>query len=575
MDKPITTYNTGDDLLQALQEVGVSYLFCNLGSDHPSIIEALARAKADNNPLPEAIICPHEYVALSAAQGYFLASGEMQGVFVHTDVGTQNLGGSLHNVARSRIPVFIFSGETPSTMYGELPGSRNAHINYLQNVYDQRGIVRSYVKWEYDIRTGKNVKDLVYRANQLANSEPKGPVYLTGTREVLAEEVQPSQDHSKNWQPFEKGSLSLMNVQEIVDALAEATNPLIITSYLGRNEESVELLIQLCEKLTIPVIEPSAAYMNFPSTHPLHQGFQAGKLLSKADVILVIDSDAPWLPGQSQLNEQAKVFVIDVDPIKQDIPLWNIPAQKFYEVDSYQSLVLMNDYAKTIDLNKTVHIDRRNTLEQLKKQQQEGKTSITCPEDGVITSEWLAFCLNEAIDNETIVLNEALTNSATVTQHLEREIPGTLFVNGGTSLGWSGGGAIGAKLAQPDKTVVNLIGDGSYLFSVPSTVYWMARRYNAPILTVIFNNQGWNATKQNALKIYPDGIANRDDRFWVNFEQPADLSKIAEAAGGACAIQVSDPKLLLDALQKGLAAVRSGQSAVIDVKLSPISNQKD
>lgn len=93
------------------------------------------------------------------------------------------------------------------------------------------------------------------------------------------------------------------------------------------------------------------------------------------------------------------------------------------------------------------------------------------------------------------------------------------------------GAALGAKLAKPDKTIVSLTGDGTYLFSLPSSVHWLSRRYKAPFLTVIYNNQGWNATKNNLLRLYPEGIANRDDRYWVNFDQPADLAKIAEAAG--------------------------------------------
>ena len=183
----VNTSTTADALMDALQEVGISYLFCNLGSDHPSIIEALAKAKVEDKPLPKAIICPHESVALAAAQGHAMLSGKTQGVVIHNDVGTQNLGGAVHNAFRARVPVFIFAGETPYTMTGELPGTRNSYVNYLQNVYDQRGIVRSYIKWEGDIRTGKNVKQLIYRAMQLAETAPAGPVYLTGAREVLEE----------------------------------------------------------------------------------------------------------------------------------------------------------------------------------------------------------------------------------------------------------------------------------------------------------------------------------------------------------------------------------------------------
>ena len=316
LDEKLTHYNSADALLDALQETKISYLFSNLGSDHPAIIEALAKAKARNLPLPEVIICPHEYLTLSAAHGYYMASGEAQGVMVHTDVGTQNLGGSLHNVHRSRVPVFIFSGETPYTMEGELPGSRSTPINYLQNVYDQRGIIRNYVKWEGDIRTGKNTKQLVYRAMQLANSDPKGPVYLTGAREVLEEEVTRTPDQSEQWKPMKAGPLPTTGVEQIVNTLAKASHPVLITSYLGRNVESVGLLTELCERLAIPVIETNHSYFNFPGDHPLHLGYGESEMLSQADVVLVIDSDVPWIPSGNRPNKDCKVFHIDVDPIK-------------------------------------------------------------------------------------------------------------------------------------------------------------------------------------------------------------------------------------------------------------------
>lgn len=575
MDERLTRYNTGDALLEALQESGISYIFSNLGSDHPSLIEGLAKGKAQNKKLPDVIMCPHEYVALSAAHGYYLVSGKAQGIFVHTDVGTQNLGGSIHNAARSRVPVFIFSGETPSTTEGELFGSRNSPINYIQNVYDQRGIVREYVKWEYDIRTGKNIKQLVSRAMQLATSDPKGPVYLTGAREVLEEELERN-DKKVRWSETKSAALPALDVENVITTLIKAKNPLVITSYLGRNKESVPKLVALCETLAIPVIESNASYVNFPSDHPLHLGYMGGQLLKAADVIVAIDTDVPWVHTINRPNDDCHIIHMDIDPLKEDIPLWHFPIHLSYRIDSEQALIQLNQFLKTTKLDEEAINQRFNSIKELHDQQREQwRVKEQRPQDGFITPEWLTVCIRHVVDKDTIILNETITNTLTISQSLPRNNPGTLFVNGGTSLGWNGGAAIGAKLAQPDKLVVSLTGDGTYLFTVPSSVHWMSRRYNAPFLTVIYNNQGWNATKQNLLKLYPDGIAHRDDQYFVNFDQPADLSKIAEAAGGALAIRVSDPERLQNALKEGVEAVKAGRSAVIDVILPQISNQKD
>lgn len=570
----VKTITAADALMEALQEVGISYLFCNLGSDHPSIIEALAKAKEEQKELPKAIICPNESVALAAAQGYAMVSGEAQGVIIHTDVGTQNLGGAVHNAFRARVPVFIFAGETPYTMTGELPGSRNSYVNYLQNVYDQRGILRSYVKWEGDIRTGKNVKQLIFRAMQMAQSTPAGPVYLTGAREVLEENVEGGPNTWGNWSCIEQAGIPQAGVEEIVNALLAAENPVIVTSYLGKTKQAVLELIEFCEKTAIPVVEQIPTYVNFPRNHDLHAGYDPNPFIAQADVILVIDSDVPWVTTQVEPQQQCQVYFIDVDPIKEEIPLWHIPSLKNYRADAYETLQQFNGFLaqKEFDQEK---VKKRFAQFTQTHRQQRNSWEHGVLKGGTITPEWLTTCLRNVIDDETIILDETITNTMTVCKHLPRTEPCTYFTSGGTSLGWNGGAAIGMKLAYPSKQVVSLTGDGTYLFSEPASVHWMARRYQAPFLTIIYNNEGWNATKLNLLKRYPDGIAKQTDRYWVNFDQSADLAKIAEAAGGAYAKTVADPNELPSVLKQAMDVVKSGRSAVVDVRLGKISNQKD
>lgn len=202
-------YTTGTAFLEALKEAGVSYIFANLGSDHPSIIESLAVAKQENQELPTVITCPHEFVALSAAQGYAQATGEPQAVIVHVECGTQNMGGAIHNVYKSRTPVLIFAGASPYTQENELLGSRNEFIHWIQDVFDQRGIMRGYTKYDNEIRTGTNVKQLVHRSLQIAKSEPKGPVYLMGPREVMEEEATPVTIQKELWEPIVPAAIPL------------------------------------------------------------------------------------------------------------------------------------------------------------------------------------------------------------------------------------------------------------------------------------------------------------------------------------------------------------------------------
>src|SRR5215510_48361 len=195
-------YTAGTALIEALREAGVSFIFANLGSDHPAIVESMAEASATGRPAPKLITCPAEMVALSAAHGVAQVTGRAQAVLVHVECGTQSLAGAVHNAARNRIPVLIFAGASPSTQEGELPGSRNEFIHWLQDVRDQRGIVRGYVKYDNEVRTGRNLGQIVHRALQIAHSDPRGPVYLMAAREVLDDTVPPTETAPAGFTPL-------------------------------------------------------------------------------------------------------------------------------------------------------------------------------------------------------------------------------------------------------------------------------------------------------------------------------------------------------------------------------------
>ena len=493
--------------------------------------------------IPNIIVCPHEFVAISAAHGYAQVTGKPQAVFVHVDCGTQNLGGGIHNAAVGRVPMFIFAGTSPFTQEGELVGSRNEFIHWLQDVSDQRGIVRQYMKYDNELRSGKNIKQLVHRSLQISQSEPKGPVYLMAGREVLEEAVEPVSIDVNRWRAISPIAVHPDKLAEIGEALIRAKKPLIITSYLGRNQEAVEELIRLSEKLAIPVIESAPNYMNFPSDHPLHLGYQwnaqvQNKVLAEADLILVIDSDVPWIPLINKPSKESKIYYIDIDPLKEQTPLWYIPSECFIQADSFTALQQLNTWLEKASIDGELVNDRYVDVTQIHmKQRNDWKVEAELKDIDTITPAYLVATLREVISDDTIVINEAISNYETVTKHLGRNKPGTYFGSGASSLGWHGGASIGIKLAKPDKTVVSITGDGTYLFSNPTTVHWMANKYNTPFLTIVINNKVGHATL-STLGVHPNGIANETDQFWVNFDPTVKYAKVAEAAGGALAIKV-------------------------------------
>jgi len=579
-DRP---YTVSRALLEAMREAGVTYLFANLGSDHTGIVEAYAQARAEGgtDALPELVLCPHEFVALSAAQGYAQVSGEAQAVLVHVDCGTQNLGGAVHNVSRGRVPVLILAGLSPVTAEGELPGGRNEFIHWLQDTADQAGIVRGYVKYAHEIRTGRNARQLVHRALQIARSEPAGPAYLLAGREVMEETapVPPGGPDAPGprqwWSPVAPMALAPQVTDEIAAALAGADAPLVDTSYLGRDPAAVAALTELCELAGIGVIESVPMWMNFPAGHPLHLGYQwstttQNPLLADADVVLVAGSDVPWIPATNRPSPGARIYVLDIDPIKEQMTLWHVPAARYARADLATALRQVTARVREQGGLDTAKVAARaERLAAVHRAQRERWAARERPaDDGTVTPEYLVACVREAIGPDAIVLTEAITNYPVVCGHLQSSRPGSLFGSGGSSLGWAGGAAVGAKLAAPDRTIVSLVGDGSFLFGVPASAQWMARRYGAPSLTVIFDNQGWAAPVMSALMVHPSG-ATAAVGGGTGFAPEADLPGVAAAAGGAYAATVSEAGKLPVALGLALAEVRRGRSAVISVHVPP------
>jgi acetolactate synthase I/II/III large subunit len=567
-------YTASAAMLEALQEAGVSYIFANFGSDHPALIEAIAEARSLGRPIPAVVTCPNEMVAMTCAHGYAQLTGRGQAVVVHVDCGTQSLGGAVHNAAKARIPVFVFAGMSPATQEGEAVGSRNEFIHWLQDVSDQRGIVRQYMKYDSELRNARNAKQIVHRSLQIAHSDPKGPVYLVGAREVMEAEAERLAIDAANWPPIAPTPLPGAAVASLVDMVQKATKPLIVTSYVGRNPTAVIELARFCRRLGVGVLESAPNYVNYPHSDELYQGNQwnhpfQNRALAEADFILVVDSDVPWIPTVSKPSDGAAIAILDVDPLKESTPLWYIKARQCYRADAATAFGQLNARLDCVEIDEEAAEGRRRHYAGRHRERKAELARLEAPGGEVVTPEYLTACVRRQVGLDAIALSEGITNHPAVWDHMAREKPGTMFTSGGSSLGWTGGAAIGMKLAAPRKTFVALTGDGSYMFSAPSTVHWMARRYRTPFLQIIYNNRGWNAPKFSTLAVHPDGFASRAENLDLSFDPAPDYSGVAAAAGGAFARVVKRPQDVEAAVADGLRVVLEEQRcAVLDVWLS-------
>jgi acetolactate synthase I/II/III large subunit len=346
----------------------------------------------------------------------------------------------------------------------------------------------------------------------------------------------------------------------------------VVTSFLGRNPRAVAPLITLCRRLGIGVLESVPNYVNYPHDDPLYQGNQwnhpeQNTALASADLVLVIDSDVPWIPTVSRPAPSAAIFHIDVDPLKRQMPLWYIPTRGSFFADAETALQQIISGLNECSIDAASVARRKSHWARLSTARTAALDAKETPGQ-VLTAEYLVSRIRRFIDDDTHVVNETISHYHTTFDHLRLTRPGSMWVSGGGSLGYCGGASIGAKLALPNKTIVCLAGDGSYMFSQPSTVHWMARQYGTPFLQVIFNNRGWKSPKLSALAVHPDGYASRANELGTSFDPPPDYGGIAAAAGGAHVRKVTRTEEVDEALAQAFSIVRNEtRSAVLDVWL--------
>src|SRR3990172_5926657 len=184
--KKIAVENVGQAFLELLREREIEVFLANAGTDFASIVDGFAKFRAEGKMTPRPLLVPHEHVAVSMAHGYYLASGKIAAVMVHVTVGTANAAQGIVNAPRARAPLLFLAGRNPITEEG-LPGSRNVFIHWAQEAFDQGGMLREYVKWEYELRNAGQLEAVVDRALEQALAPPQGVASLMLPREVLAQ----------------------------------------------------------------------------------------------------------------------------------------------------------------------------------------------------------------------------------------------------------------------------------------------------------------------------------------------------------------------------------------------------
>ena len=554
MLKRAAVESTAEAYLELLAARGVEYLFANAGTDFAPLIEAYAKRDAQGQAAPRPITVPHEVPAVAMAHGYAMVSGRPQAVMVHVIVGAGNAVGGIINAARSNVPMLFSAGRNPITE-AEHSGSRDRPIHWAQESFDQAAMVREFVKWDYELRSASDLETVVDRALTLTQAEPKGPVYLTLPREVLAERRE-SIEYADPARMVKPGPLlpAPESIAEAAQILASARNPIIIVKAAGRDPGAVAALVMLAETLGAPVFDQFHTYVNFPQDHPLHGGFDATPHLEEADAILVVESDVPWLPALKRPRPDARIIHVGVDPLFSRYPLRGFPTDLALAGTPRLALAALRDaVARSVDASAVGGRRKRWEAEHARQREAAAGRARSVQSDSPIDMAWVSRCVGDLVDDRTIVVNEYDLDA---TQACFRA-PGSYFAappSGG--LGWGLGAALGAKLAAPDKTVICCVGDGAYMFGAPTPSHFVSRAFNLPVLFVVFNNRTWNAVKRAVQSHARDGWAVRTGSMPLTALEPAPDYEIVCQASGGHGERVEDPAALPDALRRALRVVK-------------------
>lgn len=557
---PVTatsSMSVAEAYLSLLKTRGIDYFYIGAGTDTAPIVEAYAKGITSGQEYPEPVIAVHENLAVGMAHGYYMVTGKPQAVMLHVSVGAANAVCGLMNAARSQVPMFFTAGRTPLYEKGVL-GARNSPIHWAQEMFDQAGMARELVKWDYELRDGRNVDEVVDRGLSIAMAEPRGPIYLTLPREVLAQPM-PADYKRRPAQPVVSAPYpDPEGVARIAQAIKNARYPLFVVSSCGADTQTVPVLDALLRTYGIAVAESMGHFVNVPFTHPHHLGHDATAVINRADVVITLESDVPWVPGRAEPSTDAFIAQVGVDPLFMDLPLRSFQSTVTLVSRSLPFLNALRAELERIGAANTAaeRIARISADSQAWRAALAQQVEQDEAKGGLITKQFLSRCIDQVRPKDALVISEYTIRA----EHMSFTEPGSYFLNSTAGgLGWGFPAALGAQQAAPDKLVICVQGDGAYMFTNPASCHQAAEMHKLPVLMIVFNNHHWQAVEQTTLAVYPDGAT----RAYVKQHGQAPLSGLghmpdfelyAQASGGY-GEKVNTREELLPALQRAIHAV--------------------
>jgi len=556
----------GEAILEALRKLKIDYIMSSPGSEWSPIWEALARQQLGNKTGPTFIESWHETLAVNMASGYTLITGRPQAVLLHAGVGVLQGSMGIHGALQNEIPMLVMSGE--SQTLGEDPD-----LDIEQQWYGGLTVggierfIEPVAKWARAVTSPHTLYESVIRAGEMAQRVPKGPIYLNVALEhMLHPWSPPAAQREVPAAPLVQPRAA--DVERVAGLLHEAKSPVIVTETAGRDPEAFSALVELADLLAIPVVDGrSNSYANFPTNHPLYLGMGNYQALDGADLVLLVGGRAPWYPPRRRPTS-GKIVAINDNPFKGHMVYQNLHADLYLEGDIGESLKLLTAAAKAAQIDTATVTARRqrwareheSTTARLRAAREKAGNG------GGIDPLSLLGALADTMPAEAIYVDETITHSPLIRQHLPHTMPQSFF-RGSGGLGQGIGTALGIKLAARRQPVVLLIGDGSFLYNPIVQALGAAKRHELPIVIVVFNNKKYEAMRKGHVHHYPEGAsASADLHFGVTIDGPD-----YEQLGGHFGFhgrRVEKREELPGALKGALAATNDGRTAILNVMVS-------
>ena len=541
-------------LMEMLRAEGVEYIFGNPGTSEGPILDEL-----ENYPDIRYMLATQEGAAMGMADAYARYRNAPAFVNLHIETGLANGVSLLANAAEGNTPLVLTSANKDIRKLAE------GRTNLVE-------MVAQFCKWSAEVTHPEQVPSVMRRAFNEAKMPPMGPVYVAFSANALDDEADVEIVPSHN--TYSRTAPDAGAIDEAVSILTDAEYPvLIVGDRVGQSGASAEAA-RLAETLGAKVYASYFSQVNFPTSHPqflglASPGMPAGKaLLEDADAVVAVGT--PVFPGYfyfsgRALNPDTKLLHIDSDATQigrtepTEVGIVADPRTAMTALADALEL-RMSGAAKEAAKGRASSAAERKAAQVAAWQQRlEARRNIT-----PMSTERMMAEIAAALPDDAIIVDDSVTTRASVFGALNFDEPGSLLGITGGALGWGMGGTMGVKMANPDRPVVGIIGDGSAMMTVQAL--WTAANSNIPVVYVICNNRAYRVLKLN-MNLYQNEILGQrnpsSEYIAMDFPTPFDIAAIAEAMG-VYGRKVEDPSELGAALQDALAL---GKPAVLDVSI--------